>query len=356
VRYLSLLLVLSFGLSNGLPITIDPPANVSRESSLLSETNRARAAHGLAPLEPNEGLARAARGHAQEMALLGFFSHNSPTPESATLGHRLARAGVPSTRAAENLSLLRGHAEAEIARAAVAGWLDSPGHRAALLHPEYTHVGFGAFDGAAKGELFVAQVFAREPRRLVGADAERAPRQGFELSVTVELTRATTVVPRLAGVTREPLTLRPGVHEMVLQTESAAVQQLVLATALNEANSYAIQDGGWVTPAAGTWRSDESMPRSGLEIVSVSARPAKGSVIVIELEYEATGAQLAAFVDGTHYPDAQIAPGHLLVYLPAGKTAQVQVGEVFGTSITPFDAFTVVVSPDGPRLQAGSVQ
>jgi hypothetical protein len=355
VRYLSLLLVLSFGLSNGLPIVVDPPANVARESSLLLETNRARAAHGLTPLEPDEGLARAARGHAQEMARLGFFSHSSPTPESATLSHRLARAGVPSTRAAENLSLLRGHAEAEIARAAVAGWLDSPSHRAALLHPEYTHVGFGAFDGA-EGEVFVAQVFAREPHRLVGADAERAPRQGFELSVTVALTRATTVMPRIAGVTGEPLALRAGVHELVLQTGSAELQQLVLATALDEANSYAIQDGGWITPAAGTWRSDDSMPRSGLEIIGVNARPANGSMIVLELEYEATGAQLAAFVDGTHYPDAQVAPGHLLMYLPAGKSARVQVGEVSGTSVAPFDAFTVVVSPDGPLLQAGNLQ
>jgi uncharacterized protein YkwD len=336
--------------ANGLPVTSDPVADAPRESALLRETNVARASYGLSPLARDEGLARAARSHAAEMAALGYFSHGSPNPENATLSQRLARAGVPSVTAGENLALLRG--PQELAPAAVRGWLESPAHRAALLHREYTHVGFGVAYGA-DGEAYIAQVFARRPRRLLAADVSTQARGGFELNVWLDVPRRLTVVPRLAGSTGESLTLEPGRRELVLHTASGAQQQLVLASALDDAGHYVIQDGGWVTPREGSWRADETMPRSALAIANVTVGPARGQVIRLALEYEPSGAPLAVFVNGSHYREAEVAPGSLLLYLPAGEQSSVQVGEANGSLVTPFDSFVVATGSGGPRLFAG---
>lgn len=349
-RLIVLLLLLSFAAADGLPVVTDPPAAGPREDALLAATNEARAEYGLPPLAQDEGLARAARAHSAEMAELGYFSHSSPTPESSTLSRRLARAGVPSVTAGENLALLRG--PQEVAAAAVRGWLESPGHRAALLHTDYTHVGFGLAAGSGD-ETFVAQVFGRQPRRLRRWEVARETRGGFELNVVLEVPTRLTVLPRLAGTTGEVLTLEPGRRELVLHTDSSEAQQLVLATALDDAGRYVIQDGGWITPKTGSWRADGSMPRSSLTIAGVSASQARGQVVRLELEYDSGPAELVVYVNESHYRQAEVGPGRLLLHLPAGEQASVQVGEASGSLVTPFDRFTVVPGADGPLLLPG---
>lgn len=135
-----------------------PPLPLVRE--LLVETNAARAAHGAPPVRPSRTLAVAAQQHAEEMAELGYFSHVSPAPGRRTLADRLAAAGDPALRAAENLALYS--PREELAAAVVQGWLESPRHRSALLDSGFTHVGLGAASGA-EGELYVVQVFAWKP-------------------------------------------------------------------------------------------------------------------------------------------------------------------------------------------------
>ena len=350
---LLLLLLLTPGVrANGLPVITDPPAAPRLENALLQETNAARARFGLAPLQAQEGLARAARAHAQEMASLGFFSHSSPTPASATLQQRLARAGVPSTTAGENLALLRG--QSDLAAAAVEGWLRSPPHRAALLDRDYTHVGFGVFDSAS-GETYIAQVFSREPRQLLSASVVREQRSGFDVTVAVDVPRPLTVVPRLDGVVGEPRTVEPGNGLLELYASSGDLQQLVLAVALDSAGHYQIQDGGWISPGSGSWQADVSMPRSALAIEAVEARRAAGTVLRLDLRYEPRGGELAVLVDDRHVRGAQLAPGHLRVYLPSDAVSRVKVGEVQGRTVIPFDRFTVVPGAGGPRIRAGSV-
>lgn len=331
----------------------DPPANALLERALLKETNAARARFGLAPLQAHEGLARAARGHAQEMARLGFFSHSGPNPESATLEHRLARAGVASTTAGENLALLRG--QQDLAEAAVEGWLQSPPHRAALLNGDYTHVGFGAFDSVT-GETYIAQVFSREPRELLSAKVVREPRAGFDLRVEVEVPRPLTVVPRLDGVVGEPTMLAPGDAMLDLYAVSGDLQQLVLAVALDSAGHYQIQDGGWIAPGSGSWQADASMPRSALAIEAVEARRAQGDVFRLDLHYQPTAGELAVFVDEQHVRGAQVAPGHLRVYLPSDSVSRVKVGAVDGRTVIPFDRFTVAPGSSGPVVRAGVIR
>lgn len=134
------------------------------EDALLRHTNEVRASYGLPGLAVDAGLAAAARAHAQEMALLGYFAHESPSPARATLRQRLAIAGVPSALAAENLAWLKG--DFDVPQASVQSWLDSPSHREVLLGRSFTHAGFGVAV-AEDGSVYVAQVVARQPRRLL---------------------------------------------------------------------------------------------------------------------------------------------------------------------------------------------
>lgn len=333
-----------------LPVAVDPPAAPQLEAALLMESNEARRRHGQSTLQHDEGLARAARAHAQEMARLGYFSHSSPTPESATLRLRLGRAGVASVTAAENLALLRN--QPDVAEAAVSGWLESPSHRAALLNGEYTHVGFGAFEGPA-GETFVAQVFARQPRRLVSARLWTEVRQRFDLSLVVEAAQEVTVLARVGGITGEPQTLEAGATELLLSTASEGSQQLVLGAALS-GGGFVIQDGGWVTPEDSGWQADGSMPREHLRIARVTSRRSSDAVIGVELEYQPGLGELAVFVDGSHYRGAEVAPGKLRLLLPARAVSRIQVGEVAGQTVLPFDSVTVAPGPGGPAIRAGA--
>lgn len=349
---LLLLLTITLTCANGLPIAMDPIGDSSAEAALLEATNRARARHGVPPLEMAEGLARAARSHAEEMARLRYFSHASPTPENSTLLRRLARAGVPHSQAGENLALLR--EATDVAEGAVRGWLASPSHRAALLRPEYTHVGFGLTEDS-DGETLVAQVFARRPRELRRVSVGTEQGDGYELTVSLEVPRRLAVLPRLAGTTGEVLQVEPGRSNLTLHTDSALRQQLVLGIPVDGRDHYLIQDGGWITPADGSWVFDLGMPRKELEIIGVGVRPVREQVVRIELDYEPSSSPLAVFVSGRHYRDAEAAPGELRLFLPAAQRVVLQVGEVAGSTVEMFDSFTVLPTPEGPRLLAGTV-
>src|SRR5271168_4279576 len=73
----------------------------SMEESLFRATNAARSEQGLAPLQWDELLARAARSHADLMLQRGQLSH--VLPGEASLSPRAAQAGVHFQTIAENI-------------------------------------------------------------------------------------------------------------------------------------------------------------------------------------------------------------------------------------------------------------
>ena len=112
------------------------------ESAILVETNRFRAAHGLSALQPHEGLDRAARAAASDMASRNFFDHHSPE------GHAPSeRVGLLARElcglSGENIAFQEGGETAPTARSFFEQWRDSPGHRQNMLRPVYTHAGHG---------------------------------------------------------------------------------------------------------------------------------------------------------------------------------------------------------------------
>ena len=74
------------------------------------------------------------------------------------LVHSDLRAGLPNgwCAAGENIAYAGGGNADSIHRM----WMASPGHRANILNPQFTHVGIGATTDS-RGQLWMAQVFIR---------------------------------------------------------------------------------------------------------------------------------------------------------------------------------------------------
>jgi uncharacterized protein YkwD len=140
------------------------PAEVGE--TLLSLINEARRADGKPPLEAHAGVAAVSAAHSLDMRDNGFVAHRSPTTGEPR--ERLDRAGITSGLVLENIG--RGYSAAEIHE----GLMSSPGHRAAILNPDVTHVGIGVVVDPGRGRdgFLVTEVFLRINRAI---DATAAP-------------------------------------------------------------------------------------------------------------------------------------------------------------------------------------
>jgi uncharacterized protein YkwD len=130
------------------------PLHLSRaERTLLTAINSARAAAGVAPLRATGSLTSAAAWQSQALAQAGYLDHTSP--DGSTLIDRLTRSRWRGTTAGEDLAVAPSPA------AAVAMWLQSPGHRQNLLSASFRTVGVGLARGMWSGReaLYVTADF-----------------------------------------------------------------------------------------------------------------------------------------------------------------------------------------------------
>ncbi len=124
------------------------------ESMTVKRVNEVRAEHGLGPLAEMETLAAVARAHSEEMARLGYFSHESPSGLKSR--DRVKAAGLKFGALGENILQLRGPEDPS--GEAVDLWMESPSHSKAILNPRYSRTGVGvAVDD--DGMLFFTQLF-----------------------------------------------------------------------------------------------------------------------------------------------------------------------------------------------------
>ncbi|NIY70674.1 CAP domain-containing protein [Streptomyces malaysiensis] len=120
-------------------------------SEVIALTNAERAAAGLAPLAPDPRLAAAAQAHSDDMVARDFYSHTGP--EGHQPWDRARAAGATHRGIGENIACGQ-RSPAEVVR----GWMDSPGHRANILKPDFTHIGVGHATGSRAGTYWT-QVF-----------------------------------------------------------------------------------------------------------------------------------------------------------------------------------------------------
>ena len=119
--------------------------NLSFEREVLSLVNKIRKDHNLNPLLWQEDLARAARYHAQDMALDDYMEHATYDRANKTLikicgtFQRIEKfKGFPYL--AENIS-----AGKPTAKETFDGWMKSSGHRTNILNPNFKYLGVGYF-------------------------------------------------------------------------------------------------------------------------------------------------------------------------------------------------------------------
>ncbi len=153
------------------PVSAQPSPNNSfeydtdAERELLDMANAARKDAGLPPLQNDDGLTKAARAHAAEMASQQQLSHQFS--DEAGLSQRLAATSdLHLDRAGENVSYAGSAAQAED------GLMHSPPHRANLLNPDFNVAGFGVV--RAGDLIYVAQDFGRSLPTYSGDQAAEA--------------------------------------------------------------------------------------------------------------------------------------------------------------------------------------
>jgi uncharacterized protein YkwD len=120
------------------------------EAQMLELVNSERRKAGVKPLEADPELTEVARRYSADMFARGYFSHASLEGKSPF--DRIREAGVSFRVAGENLAL------APTLSLAHTGLMNSPGHRANILRPQFGRVGIGIMDGGMRG-LMVTQNF-----------------------------------------------------------------------------------------------------------------------------------------------------------------------------------------------------
>src|SRR5665648_18137 len=130
------------------PVVVTPaPATAgltANEQKMVTMINQERIAAGVNPLTVDLRLVAVGRDKANDMKVNNYFSHISPT--LGTPWAMMKTAGFPVGWAGENIG------KTQSVESAMAGFMRSPGHKANILDPRFTHVGIGI-----AGNLFVQE-------------------------------------------------------------------------------------------------------------------------------------------------------------------------------------------------------
>lgn len=131
----------------------NPSVNKSIEQQVLDLVNKERTSNGLSPLTLNAEVSKVAQMKSEDMRDKNYFSHTSPTYGSPF--DMLKKFNVKYTYAGENIA--KGQKTPE---AVVNAWMNSEGHRANILNPNYTQMGIGY---ALKGSTpYWTQMFIKQ--------------------------------------------------------------------------------------------------------------------------------------------------------------------------------------------------
>ena len=123
-------------------------------SVLVDLANEARIKENQKPLKINEKLVQAAQMKANDMAKKSYFEHTSP--EGLSPWYWIGLSGYQFLYAGENLAV-----DFSFSKSVNKAWLESPGHAANILSPNFTEVGIATSEGVFEGRetIFVVQMF-----------------------------------------------------------------------------------------------------------------------------------------------------------------------------------------------------
>jgi uncharacterized YkwD family protein len=130
------------------PVTTKPvttkPVTTTQTTSALSAyeqkvvdlTNQERSKNGLSALKVDLTLSKMGHEKSRDMSANGYFSHTSPTYGSPF--DMMKKYGITYRSAGENIAMGQKTPE-EVVNA----WMNSAGHRANILNPNYNYIGVG---------------------------------------------------------------------------------------------------------------------------------------------------------------------------------------------------------------------
>jgi len=146
------------------------------ERAFFYAVNATRVAHGLNALIWHDDVATAARAHSQELVDYDRWTHEGV--DGSGVADRIRREGVQINAAGENLGAgerLDVFSYMDMAWFIIYGradvpndpnsWMGSPGHRANMLNPDWTHTGLGVAVGNdnSRFDLYITQKFIHYP-------------------------------------------------------------------------------------------------------------------------------------------------------------------------------------------------
>jgi uncharacterized protein YkwD len=137
-------------------VAAPPVALTAMEQQLFAGQNSERARGGLKLLQLDAALEAVARRRAQDMASRGYFSHTSPTGETAF--SLMDGAGIYAPYAAENIGY-NNYPDSTSVSAVLSAFMNSPAHRANILSGNYSRVGVAVAFGA-NGNKYYSVIFA----------------------------------------------------------------------------------------------------------------------------------------------------------------------------------------------------
>ncbi len=131
---------------------------------IIAQTNDQRGKNGLLPLRRNDQLTRAAEAKGADMLAKGYWAHTAPDGKEPW--YFINQAGYNYTRAGENLAR-----DFRDTTSTVNAWMNSPGHRANLLNPNYQEIGVSVVSGPFNGyeAVIVVQMFGQPAGGIAGA-------------------------------------------------------------------------------------------------------------------------------------------------------------------------------------------
>jgi hypothetical protein len=133
---------------------------VDLEDLILALTNGVRKQHGLKPLQYEGRLREVARHHSTDMIRRKFFDHKNP--DGLSPADRIARGHRTLIgTSGENIWQIQSqktYTTRALAKQSMVNWMASPGHRANILKPDYTHLGVGV--SMVRGKVTITQNFS----------------------------------------------------------------------------------------------------------------------------------------------------------------------------------------------------
>ena len=116
--------------------SVAPRPDMSAQSALAWYVNNYRKAVGVRPATTSYALQVAAWNHAKDMARMNRMTHTGSNGSNG--GQRISAAGFRWSAWAENIAVGQ-----TSSTAVFNAWRYSPGHRANMLNPAFTHLGVG---------------------------------------------------------------------------------------------------------------------------------------------------------------------------------------------------------------------